>query len=67
MYFKIIYYCGSPKGMALNFMKLCAYVQVSLSSFPIHALVFIHLDGKSLKMEVKNPDTLEKFDELVIE
>jgi hypothetical protein len=29
-----------------------------------NALVFFHVDGKKLNMEVVNPDTLEKFDEL---
>jgi hypothetical protein len=29
-----------------------------------NALVFFHVDGKKLNMEVINPDTLEKFDEL---
>ena len=31
-----------------------------------NALVFFQVDGKSLKMEVINPDTLEKFDELTL-
>jgi hypothetical protein len=29
-----------------------------------NALVFFHVNGKSLEMEVLNPDTLEKVDEL---
>ncbi len=29
-----------------------------------NALVFFHVNGKSLKMEVYNPDTLEKVDEM---
>ncbi len=29
-----------------------------------NALVFFHIDGKRINMEVVNPDTLEKFDEL---
>ncbi|MDH3711483.1 MAG: hypothetical protein OER04_16435, partial [Cyclobacteriaceae bacterium] len=29
-----------------------------------NALVLFHVEGKSLRMEVFNPDTLEKFDEL---
>ena len=29
-----------------------------------NALVFFHVDGPTLKMEVYNPDTLEKVDEL---
>jgi len=29
-----------------------------------NALVFFHVDGKKLNMEVVNPDTLEKFDEM---
>ncbi len=29
-----------------------------------NALVFFHIDGKKINMEVVNPDTLEKFDEL---
>jgi phosphodiesterase/alkaline phosphatase D-like protein len=29
-----------------------------------HALVFFHIDGKKIFMEVLNPDTLDKVDEL---
>ena len=37
----------------------------SVSGFTTqHALVIFHVNGKSLTMEVLNPDTLEKFDEL---
>ena len=31
-----------------------------------NALVLFHVDGESLKMEVFNPDTLEKFDEFTL-
>ncbi len=31
-----------------------------------NALVFFHIDGKSIEMEVRNPDTLEEVDKMTL-